>query len=84
MCASLPPQLQQPLWEEKPPKLSLGNITDDPQPRGKQIENQYRWHGRNEKEALGGGGVQPSQGKQWRVQTPERRGNLVPAVFHYP
>lgn len=53
--------------------------------KGKQIENQCRWHRRNENEALGGvGGLQPSQGKQWRVRTLERRGNLVPAVFHPP
>lgn len=56
--------------------------------KGKQIENQCRWHQRNENEALGGlgvrGGLQPSQGKQWRVRALECRGNLVPAVFHTP
>lgn len=31
-----------------------------------------------------GGGLQPSQGKEWRVRTLKRRGNLVPAVLHPP
>jgi len=55
---------------------------------GKQIENQCGWHRRNENEAFGGvgvgGGLQTSQGKQWRVRTLQRKGNLVPAVFQQP
>lgn len=52
---------------------------------GKQIENQCRWHQRNENEALGGvGRLQPSQGKQCKVRMLEHRQNLVPAVVHPP
>ena len=87
MHASLPPLLLQPLWKENPQTLSWPYNWWSAA-KGKQIENQCRWHQRNENEALGGlgvcvGGLQPSQGKQWGCER-WSAGKLSPSCLPHP
>lgn len=89
MHASLPPLLPQPLWKENPQTLSWPYNWWSAA-RGKQIENQCRWHRRNENEALGGvgwvrGGAATLSGQTVEGANTRAQGKLSPScLLHTP